>query len=379
MKYMVVSLEVRDTAPGIVFKSLLNEMADTTTEIHLLTPAADKQFLKPDIRVIDARSYSAGWDRSERSWRRYGFNKYDMKWVSLVLLKNLRRLRAEKYDAVVTFVSNGYYASLDLSYMLSRLLNLKWLIYSVDALPCTEPWYEASMSSYRNIWKHIRKVCGKADCFLSSNEYMMHFQQSVMEDYKGRWGVVYTPWTPLARPFNVQKHEGYTFLYAGSLYGLRRIDGLVEAFREFVGKHPDANLVFVGDCKDSYKNLCKDLTEEGKVKFLPYSNDIQSYYEKADVLLDIAADIPDDVYISSKIISYLPIHLPIIAISGANSPVRSLMNTPSIFHAYNRKDEILNAMENAMACNSFDDREKLVELCSTATLARNVKQYLSEL
>ena len=282
-------------------------------------------------------------------------------------------LGSRSYDALLTFTSNGFYAAIDLSRAIARdVLATKWIVYSVDAIPCPLPWFEGHESSHRHLTGHIRSVCEDADMVISSNELMMEYQRNVLgQRFSGRMDYLYTPISTLCEdPSRRAAHDGLNILYAGSIYGLRRIDGLLEGFRRFLSDRPDAHLVFVGDVRKSYREQCRDLEASGCVEFHPYTKDIESWYSVADILLDIAADIPDDVFLSSKIISYLPVPCPIVAVSGDNSPSRRIFpDCDSIIHCHNNADEVYSALVSASNPGVVVQRKNFVEKFNARTLA----------
>ena len=89
-----------------------------------------------------------------------------------------------------------------------------------------------------------------------------------------------------------------TFCIVGVLTGRhsrlyhKRQDMAIEAFAQVNKSFPDTHLLIAGDgsdeAKTALKRLARDLGVEDRVQFLGYVNDIQSVYEKSDVLLSCA-------------------------------------------------------------------------------------------
>ncbi|MBQ7518050.1 MAG: hypothetical protein IJU13_06480 [Bacteroidales bacterium] len=361
MRLLIVALDAAHTSPGIVFKTLIRHLA-TFHDITLMAQGIDKDFIPDNVRVLPLWDGVQPWDKAEKNWRRFGFNPRDRFWSWKTWFKYRKALRQEKYDEVITLTSNGYYSALNLGKRLAEWLKCKYIIYTVDGMPSPLPWMGNDEKLHGNISKEMRRLCSGADLFISANALMMAYQQSIIPDLKGKWDYLYIPFRPIAEGYAQRPHEGYNILYAGSLYGLRRIDRLIAAFRRFLSIRPDAKLWFVGERGPGYTDCAPDLTTSGQVIFKDATDKIDEYYAIADCLLDLAADIPGDVFLSGKVICYLPYKLPILAISGEASPVSLIMGgVPSIVQCTNDTDEIAAALEN-IASTSFDfaDRDALV-------------------
>ena len=377
--YLVVALDVANTAPGIVFKTLLRSLSETSG-IILLAEGIDESILNPNIKYIPLWHSVQDWGRAVKKWKRLGFNPRDVFWSWKTFLRKRREIERYSFDCIVTLTSNGYYSSLNLGRILSRRFRKKkYVIYSVDGMPSPLPWLGGDSRLHRNISRQIARLCSGADIFVLSNPMMIEYEKSVMPRFKGTWDYLYTPYRLLSPSFARKEHEGCNLLYAGSLYGLRRIDRLVEAFRHFLGKRPDATLYFIGERAPGYEDSYGDLIGSGKLVFMGPTDHIDEYYSIADCLIELAADIPDDVFLSSKVICYLPYNIPILAISGENSPVSQIMKgIPSIVQCRNDADEILAAMLRAVDVRVFDDRAGLLDEFSPGTICRKFKEILDK-
>ena len=140
--------------------------------------------------------------------------------------------------------------------------------------------------------------------------------------------------------------------------------------RQFRLSHPDARLIFAGRARSAYRNLAKQILPEGNYNFLPYSDDISSLYENADILLDIAADIKGDVFLSSKIVNYLPIPLPVVCIAGEDSASeKTVSGIESIICCRNDAGQICAAFERALSIKDYSDRAALASKFSPEQVA----------
>ena len=330
-----------------------------------------------NIRLIQLHDSTEKWRWAKRKWRWLGFNPRDGRWARRTFRENREVLLSEHYDVIIVLTSNGYYSALNLGKLLKEKLRCPYIIYSVDGMPSPIPWLGKDADVHPKVSRGLNRLCSCANLFILSNPMMQEYEKGIVKDFKGAWDYLYTPYRELPDGFTMVPHEGFNILYAGSLYGLRKIDGLANAFRRFLEIRPDARLIIVGDVWKQHKEYARDLVDKGKIIFKDTTLQINDYYAKADCLIDIAADIPDDVFLSSKVICYLPYRLPIIAISGANSPVSQIMGgLNSIMQSSNNADQILDALVKAQNINDCTDRKALLEEFSAKYLC---KRFLSQI
>ena len=373
--YLIIAMDMNTTPPGVVFKTLARAVR-SHANLTIVCPDTDPGFDWEGIKLIQPKHYHEhSWKTVTRFWRMYHTNPDDNRWVRKAFRAVWPEVKKESYSAVLVFTSMCYFPSLELGRRIAARLNLPWYIYSVDCIPAPMVWLEdTSPKVHKRITSALDKTCSSASAFFSSNPFMAEYQKRSFPSFKGKWSYLYTPHL---QTFSYPKtqHEGLHFLYTGNLYGLRRIDGLLEGFEAFAKDNPGAKLTFVGNFAIEYQNLAKPLIEKGLVEMLPYSKDLSSFFGNADILLDIAADIPDDVYLSSKIVSYLSIDRPILAISGANSPSRNIMSgIPSIVHASNDGADVLRAIK---ACvenigKGIEDRKSIREEVKADNIVRKL-------
>ncbi len=374
--YLIIALDVAGTAPGIVFKVLLKALS-ASSRITLLSQDTDPNALNDNIRLIPLRHAVEKWRHAEKKWRCLGRNPRDERWARRTFREHRDEIFKERYDALIVLTSNGYYSALSLGRVFRQHLLCPYIIYSVDGMPSPLPWLDGDVRLHRGISAGLRRLCSDGDLFLLSNPRMVDYQKSVLPGFQGKWDFLFTPYRPLPKGFSRQEHSGFNILYAGSLYGLRKIDGLTDGFRRFLSVRPDARLYIVGDVWKKYKESAADLVQEGKLIFRDVTDRIDEYYARADCLIDIAADIPDDVFLSSKVICYLPYAVPIIAISGENSPVSRLMGgVASIRQCHNDGEEIFQALQQTQDIRDFSDRQELLEQFSPETIGKRFRELV---
>ena len=167
-------------------------------------------------------------------------------------------------------------------------------------------------------------------------------------------------------------------LFAGNIYGMRKSKYVIEAFSKLVTKYENIGLLFVGNIgQDTFGEISKlsaDIKE--KIEVYPRTTEIVPFYERASVLLDIDADLENDVYLSSKISTYLGYNRPIICESSEGTPSRSLLSgVESIIHCHHNAEEIQAAMSYTIEhYKDFDysDRNELLHSFSSESIANHL-------
>lgn len=377
-RYLIIALDMGTTPPGTVFKTLVQSMKSQSQLDIVSTCFDDKMDWNGINRYHVLPRYEHSWYTTRKLWLYLHINHHDEIWTQRAFAQVFPLIKDNRYDAVLSFTAMNFFPAITLGGKIARKLGCKWFIYSVDGLPAPVEWLDGDTLIHGRIARWLDRQCAGADGFFSSNPYMAEYQKRTFPHCKGPWNYLLTPHL-LDSTYPKVQHKGLVFLYTGSLYGLRRVDGLVHGFLEFRKTHPDAKLIFVGNIAIEYIRYMDEYTQDGLIEIHPFSKDLSSYFEKADVLIDIAADIPNDVYLSSKIISYLAVDRPILAISGANSPVRNLMaDIPSIVHVANDALEICRGLETCVAAmgKGIADRDSVRKESSADHVAGRLLQAI---
>ena len=345
MNLLFIAMDIGNTAPGIVFEKLLVGMCEHN-RISLVSPSVKLGKQIPSLRVLDTSKYIKIHYRLDKwLFTLLGFSIFDYIW-SLLQYARLKKMDLRDNDALVLFISSGNYAPLFLGRKLRKYLGIKQIVYSVDAIPAPIGWSKNDVF-YRRVKKFIKNKLKDVDALFSANSKMLKYQLSVIEGFNGSVGVVYPPSSEVRSDWlKTEAHSTVTFLYTGNIYGIRKIDTLLKAYRLFADKYSCTKLIFVGDIP--LDTLCEhlDLIEDKRIEVHDFCSDLTKFYSLSDVLIDIDADMNDDVFLSSKIINYLPLNKPIVSITGANSPSRDIFkNIPSIIHCYHHTEEIFRAFE----------------------------------
>lgn len=360
-KYLIVSMDMANLAAGIVFRRLVMAMSEYV-DCHIICPRIDESACN-SITVLTCPKYNRLPNRLETSlYNLLGYKLTDYIWSNKVYGKLKKTTRKEKYDAVLSFVYGGNDSPLILGKRIADENKLPWGIYSVDAIPAPLSWSKNEKFRCKRI-SFLNKFISQADAYFASNPIMLEYELSLFASFKGISGYVLTPCDFDYTPCKESKtHTEIVFLYAGDLYGPRRVSSLLKGFELFSQSNKGSKLVFVGNNAPSHFNGFEHLLESGQVERHGFTKNIKDFYDRADVLIDLNADIENDVFLSSKVCNYLSYNKPIIAISEEGSPVRALMGgIVSIIHSHHNPEEICEALEQSslMVGNPVSDREKL--------------------
>lgn len=379
MKCLVLASDIGYTAAGIVYDTIISELAKEN-EILLISPSIKSIVKCPSVKLLKTvplgfRHYKL--DNYSMSF--LGINIFDYKWLASQK-KVIKYKDIENVDVILSFASNNNYKEVMLGAYLAEKYNKKWVIYSVDAIPAPLEWCPKK-KLYKNASKFISKYISKCDGFFSANEQMLNYQLNKIADYNNVKGVVLTPMRENYKLKEVNNNSEPIFLYTGYLYGPRKIDSLMQGFRMFLKDVPNAKIIFIGQNNTLYYESYNDLVQSGNLEIVGYTNDLLDYYKKATILLDINSIYDNDVYLSSKIANYLSLYKPIISISGLNSPCRNIFKEDeSIIHCLHDDEEVYNAMSKAYRLEFIDieNRNKYIEMFSVECVLNGFMKKLKD-
>lgn len=291
--------------------------------------------------------YTHPFSKSRSKWYRkfvrwFGATPFSARWS-----REAEAQLTESYDLVIAFVTSAQLTPVVFGRHYAELHNTKFAIYSVDAIPAPGGWTKPR--EYRGKMRVVARNFSMADYVASSNSHMLDFQLTTFKHKPGlRSNVLLTP-SP-AKEYNLPMGERATFLYTGSLYGLRNPDYFFTAFKRLLADYPEAEAIFVG-MGMKFRNMRSILSaeEQRRVTILPHTDDLEPLFRRATVLVDINADREKDPFLSSKIITYLKTNRMIICETGGDTPSREVfagLNT--IILAGHSADSMYEAMRLAI-------------------------------
>lgn len=382
MKILIIAQHVGKTAPGIVFEKLIRGLS-LEHEVFLITsdyfPSVDLSKVK-ETKLIKKHFLHPRLARFFISTIQ--IDPLDYLW-SLKLKSYANRKKYEKPFIIFSFISSGYYASLIAGKKISTLLGCKFAVYSTDAIPPPVGWIKYDLF-YKGLKKMIARYLQFADAFFTTNKQMLKYQLTIFKPKTELLSdIINTPGLEEFKVFPSPDKNINVFLYTGGIYGARKADYLIAGFEKLLSVYPNSKLVFIGRNFDTINlsNFKQNVLQ--KIEFIPQVQDLDPYYAKALALIDIDADLDNDVFMSSKISNYLMINRIIISETGINSPSRQMFKgINSIIQCDHNAEHIFNAMLRAIELRdtiNFEDRNEIIQSFKIENIIKRLSQSLNKL
>lgn len=379
MNVLIITEDVGKTAPGIVFNRLIRGLALS----HRVTLVSANFHPDSDIPDIQQKIILPKKNIHSRLSRLFitflGADPFDISWASRV--NNELKMQANtRFDLVFSFLSYSHFGGIIAGYEFSKINNAPFAVYSVDAIPPPPGWLKKDLY-YSGLLRMIRKYLSYADYFFSLNKQMLEYMLGKFNHKKGfKSGIIYTSVEGNPRIFPaLPRNCTNRFIYTGGIYGLRKPDYIIEGFRRLLEVYPDSELIFIGtQFTDTFTPQCIGK----KIRLLPYTKDLDTYYKEATALVDIDADIDNDVFLSSKIPNYLMVNRIIISETGSNSPSAQLFrDIQSIIQCGHDPIQLCSAMKKAIELRnteSFEDRNQVIRLFQIDNIIENLNNILRQ-
>ena len=290
-------------------------------------------------------------------------NIFDRRWSNRVI-ESTNDLNFDFVLALTAFIE---FAQIYAAKEFAALHKCKWGVYSVDPIPIPKEW-GTSPIQIRNCKKMLRTYFSYADLVCFSNPRMLEYDIELFTPkYNAVLDYLYTP-SPSNEVHITKSLNRKTFLYTGSLYGRRNAKYCLSAFKRILKLYPEVKLVFVGT---NLPRKCKKLLsgdELKSVELYPFQKNLESFYRDSVALIDIDADYKNDVFLSSKIVTYIKVNRPIISETSSNSPSRLLFsNIESVIQCEHDEDEIYLAMKKILDGfeYNYNDRRDVINKISS--------------
>lgn len=382
MKILIITSNVGKTAPGIVFEKLINGLS-IIHEIDLLVsdfvPSANLSHL---VHVIISKKRYIHPRISRFFITFLGVDLFDCIWAW-----KANRLVNKKtnisYDIVLSFLSSGNYAATIAGTYLSKKLGCKLAIHTTDAIPAPIGWIEDDLF-YKGLKRMMAKYLNKADAFFSTNAEMLQYQLKTFTPKVNLiTNVIYNSGLETNKEFPEPDMSTNYFVYTGGIYGARKVDYLIAGFEKLLELYPDSKLIFIGNHSPAISISDYEPHTQQKIYFIPYTKDLEPYYKCATALIDIDADIENDVFISSKMPIYLMINRIIISETGKNSPARHLFKgIESIIQCDHDSIQLCEAMRKSIVSKNkitFDDRYEIKKLFQLENIITQLNKTLNKI
>ncbi|QXV67018.1 hypothetical protein INP83_08045 [Mucilaginibacter sp. 21P] len=379
MKILIITMNVGRTAPGIVFERLIYGLSKHHT-IDVITSDYDPGVDLSDVKnIIDLRLTHLNSKISKLLLTLFAVDVSAKIWAKKTAAE-VRRRNLNDYDLVFSFASYGHYAAAMAGNKISSQLGIRHFVYSVDAIPPPVGWLKNDMF-YKSIKKLAANLFRSVDGIFSANHKMLKYQTTTFKPKKNIIkGVIYNPSFGEVQQYPELGDESNMFLYTGGIYGPRKIDYILAAFRNVFKEYPNVVIEFVGT-KLNEEVLSNFTADERKAIVVhPFAKDLTPFYKRATALLDIDAELEDDIFLSSKITNYININRVIISETGTNSPSHQIFkNIGSILQCGHNVEEITNAMRRAINTKNkvdFSDREEVINLFKLENVVAEINKVI---
>lgn len=380
MKILVITSNIGKTAPGIVFERLIYGLS-CEHHVDVVTSNYNPSI---DLSKVDNIFEIKRKELHPRIFKLlisiFRISPIDKIWVKKVI-KKIKLGSGNDYDIIFSFISFHHYAALHAGVSLCKISATKLAVYSVDAIPAPIGWSKND-GYFRGVKRMMRKELQHVNFFFSANELMLNYQrESSNLERNIVTGVIYNPSNVEEGYFSESDSDSTVFLYTGGIYGKRKPEYILNAFKELLRTHPNSILEFVGTkIPDEAFNLFSS-EERQKIKIYGFTTDLHPFYKRSAALIDIDADQNDDIYLSSKMTNYITVNRPIICETGKKSPSSEIFrNIPSILQCGHDSTELAEAMRRVIEQKGtfdFNDRKEVIELFSLESIVTKLNKILS--
>lgn len=368
-KILIIASDDAQTAPGKVFNTYINQLRKNLDIDVIITNNIKKESIYANLHPRIAS---------------LSINLFNLNVFDFSLAKNVsQKILKKNYDIILSMMSSGNFLPLYVGSLVKKQNeDIQWLNYCVDAIPPPKGWELSNLHrhSLKKMFRNQLKMCNK---IYASNSVMLEYQLAILgRYYKGTHGVLFT--LPDIEDFiqlSDSDTSSFNILYTGGLYQARKIDKLLIAIDHLVRKGTNIKLHLVGTNPLSVPLLSLNLSEDTvkSVVFHPYASNLISHYESADLLIDIDAEIKNDVFISSKFFNYIMVNRPVLCITTKNSPVTKLIQDKSITGVYVSVHDTEEIYEYLKLLILLKDEKSNLIVRDNAFLSESVRSLINDL
>ena len=377
MRIIVISQDVGVSAVGIVAERLLVELSKIC-EVDLVVSNYNPELTISVKKLFRLKRKSIHYKVDRWLFDIFGTDLFAEAIKKKIILQN-------EYDYILSIGANGQYYGLLIGAFLHKKYKIRWANYFVDAIPAPIGWSKNNLH-YKRTSRLIQKTLREVDLLASVNQEMLDYQKKMFKNKSTMKSVVLLPPAPSThiKELKPSSNNYYRFLYAGNIYGKRTSAFIIAAFEELYKEISNVELIFVGSALMSVvEERCKyGVDVQNQIKTLPFANDLEPYYKDATALIDIDANVDNDIFLSSKMPGYLSYNRPIICETGINSPSRRLFsNLKTVIQCDHNKNELKNAMiATIKKANDYDysERQVILNQFNACNIARKLYNLMQE-
>ena len=381
MRLLVITDFIGIDASGIVIAKFLSEL-QKYNYLDVFTFKFDEREYHDlgNIHIVNLPAWfeKIRVDKRKMLIRRLGFNPF-YEYGRIKIIGNL----AKGYDAILGFCHGTGIFGLVCGVSLKKRLKIPLITYFFDAVPAPIGWIKDDRYR-RNLARIVSRNLKYVDGLLSANKKMLQYELGFVprNNQIKVTGCVYTPGQSSELLELPVSNEGkIIFCYTGSIYYCRKADYILDAFNKLVKVKPNCELWFVGTKNLEEKVNLLDSGTKSRIKIFPYTYDLIPYYSASSALIDIDADLPDDVYLSSKITNYIGINRPIISETGENSESRRIFaDLKTVYQCGHDAEELFTAMKSVVEIKGnydYSEREALIKTFSLEENTAKLSNFIS--
>lgn len=245
-------------------------------------------------------------------------------------------------------------------------LRVPFIAHFSDPLP--SPWDVPNTREWHRKLKVAEFIIGRANAVSFTTQQAADFVRDLVGTPAGDTPFFVVPHVAPPLSLHGSARTNGPILYAGRFYGRRTPDALLGGFALMSRQLPHVRLRMVGDANPSRaRALASRLGVESKVEFVPFCDDLRPEYERAAVLVTVDAQEDVPVFLASKSVEILCTRRPVLAITPARSPFRSLAAAahPTVRCVAESHDEVAAALSSLVRAD-FGPRDYDSRLASMA-------------
>lgn len=347
-KVLIIASSISENAAGNVFRNYISKIREKF-EVDIIS---NDFYSDIDADLVILKKQKKIFKRLSLAFLGYDFSDFRMAEIYFSQISCLN------YKYVISMFSAHQFFPLYLAYFFKKNNpQTIWLSYCVDALPAPIGWGEPQYYRF-GVKKMVNRFISKSDFIYFSNDKMVEYEKNIFNFLDDKVIKSLYAYSNLKFKEYISPNVVFNFVYTGTVYKARKVERFLKAFEKLSFIYPQVRCIFVGTKKKSINLSCLKKETLKKIKFLPFTSKLDDIYSNANILVDIDADIKNDVFMSSKFFNYISTNKPIFSISNIDSPTRNFINDlglEGVYMSKNDVDEIFLILKQILEINEIID------------------------
>ena len=302
-------------------------------------PNHDSDFWEPIRRVTKTFSFRHGWNMPHLFEHLYaiyqtGYNLHGIAWSGKAVHIGKKMLVKKEYDFIMSRCHASHLAAL----VLSRWSHVPWIANWNDPFPPVKypPPYGQGSSARISLWmsRYFHALAKHADWHTFCSERLRQYMCGYLPDnvIKKSSVIPHIALSKLRRKnLESRSNSEFTLCHTGIVTSPRDPSVFLEGVRLFLDRNPDrpqAIVKFIGKQSDDMCLQLKKFRLENVVSFeepRPYLETLCKI-SNADIAVLIEAKLDEGIFLPSKIVDYIQIGKPILAVSPIKGTLSDLIS-----------------------------------------------------